>query len=91
MSFQEFLDAVGKGAGQNEISVRNMSFSLACTQADRSEFNSHVTELIVSEYGSLHGRSVPEGRITDHKKERIEWKFDQMDTNRYIGFVTLFS
>ena len=59
------------------------TFVAACTQADRSEFNSHVTELIMSEYGSLHGRSVPEGRITDHKKERIEWKFDQMDTNRY--------
>lgn len=54
----------------------------ACTQADRSEFNSHVTELIMSEYGSLHGRTMPEGKISDHKKERIEWKFDQMDVNR---------
>lgn len=53
----------------------------ACTQADRSEFNTHVTELIIGEYRSLHGR-VPDGALGSHKKEMIEWKFDQMDTNR---------
>ena len=39
----------------------------------------------MSEFGSLHGRTVPEGKIMDHKKERIEWKFDQMDVNRYCN------
>ena len=89
------LSGYNKKGPCSEFSWTDVSYSVfmfvACTQADRSEFNSHVTELIVSEYGSLHGRSVPEGRITDHKKERIEWKFDQMDTNRYFDFVTQFS
>jgi len=62
-------------------------FVLACTQSDRSVFNSDVTELILTEYSKLHGRSNNyEGRITDQKKERIEWKFDQMDTNRFAFF-----
>ena len=52
----------------------------ACVQADRSEFNRHVTNLIVTEYTTQHGR-VPEGTL-NQKKEMIEWKFDQMDTNR---------
>jgi hypothetical protein len=55
----------------------------ACTQADRSEFNTHVADLIMGEFRSIHGQ-VPEGTIQSHKKEMVEWKFDQMDNNRYV-------
>ena len=52
-----------------------------CTQADRSQFNSDVTNLIMNEYREIHGR-IPNGTIHGHKKETVGWKFDQMDVNR---------
>ena len=59
----------------------------ACIQADRSEFNTQVANLIINDYRTRHGR-VPEGTM-DHRREMIEWKFDQMDLDRngkQIGF-----
>ena len=56
----------------------------ACVQADRSEFNKHVTELITVEYREQHGK-VPGGTLNQNR-EMIEWKFDQMDINRYFNF-----
>ena len=52
----------------------------ACVQADRSEFNKHVTDLITAEYREQHGQ-VPGGTLNQNR-EMIEWKFDQMDINR---------
>ena len=55
----------------------------ACVQADRSEFNKHVTDLITAEYREQHGQ-VP-GATLNQNREMIEWKFDQMDINRYVN------
>ena len=52
----------------------------ACIQADRSEFNTQVADIIISDYRKAHGR-VPEGTM-DHRREMIGWKFDQMDVDR---------
>ena len=49
----------------------------ACIQADRSEFNTQVVNLIITDYRTRHGR-VPDGTM-DHRREMIEWKFAQMD------------
>ena len=55
----------------------------ACIQADRSEFNTQVTNLIMSEFRNINGaHSIPEG--VDHRRYIIEWKFDNMDRDRLV-------
>ena len=39
-----------------------------------------MANLIISDYRTRLGR-VPEGTM-DHRREMIEWKFDQMDVDR---------
>ena len=61
----------------------------ACVQSDRSQFNRDVTNLIGSEYRSRHGK-VPNGAL-NRQKEIVEWKFDQMDLDRYENTELSFS
>lgn len=53
----------------------------ACIQADRSEFNTQVANLIMTEFREKHGNKVPQGTL-NYKQEMMEWKFDQMDVDK---------
>ena len=53
----------------------------ACIQADRSEFNTQVSDIIMSEFRQFNQGQIKQGSV-NHRREMIEWKFDQMDTNK---------
>ena len=63
---------------------QNVVFSVQCTHEDRIQFNKAVIELIETEYRSKNGNVRSRGKImtiADKRKVKIEWKFDEMDTN----------
>ena len=66
-----------KGSSKSQNGGGKKGRKHACIQADRSEFNTQVVNLIITDYRTRHGR-VPDGTM-DHRREMIEWKFAQMD------------
>lgn len=70
-----------KNRKNQQKSTKRNKKSKACIQADRSEFNNQVVNLIMTEFQEKHGKAVHQGAL-NYKQEMMEWKFEQMDINK---------
>ena len=62
--------------------IIHVFLDVVCAQNDRTEFNSNVLEIISGEYRKETTTSRSgEGKIVEHNREIVQWKFDQLDVN----------